>query len=85
MFQRTRLIYKEFPTHFWVLTGASFIDRLGGALIFPFFSLYLTQKFSVGMIEVGYLFMIFSIGSFFGNMIGGALTDKFGRKAILIF
>jgi MFS family permease len=85
MLQRARNIYREFPGHFWVLTSASFIDRLGGALIFPFFSLYLTQKFGVGMIEVGYLFMIFSIGSFFGNMVGGALTDRFGRKAILIF
>ena len=85
MLHKARNIYNEFPSHFWVLTGTSFIDRLGGALIFPFFSLYLTQKFGVGMTEVGYLFLIFSCGSFFGNMLGGALTDKFGRKAVLLF
>jgi MFS family permease len=85
MLNRAQSIYKEFPGHFWVLSGATFIDRLGGALIFPFFSLYMTEKFGVGLTEVGYLFLIFSVGSFFGSMLGGALTDKFGRKAVLLF
>lgn len=85
MLSRAQSIYREFPGHFWVLTGATFIDRLGGALIFPFFSLYMTEKFGVGLTEVGYLFLIFSIGSFFGSMLGGALTDKFGRKSVLLF
>jgi MFS family permease len=65
--------------------GASFIDRLGGALMFPFFGLYVTEKFSVGMIEVGIVFAIWAATSQMGNVIGGALTDKFGRKAIVMF
>ncbi len=85
--QRERIvnIYGEYSKHFWILIGVTFIDRLGGALLFPFFALYITKKFEVGMTEVGILFALFSLSSFFGSMIGGALTDRIGRKSILIF
>jgi MFS family permease len=76
---------QEFPRHFQILMGASFIDRLGGALLFPFFGLYVTDKFDVGMIEVGYIFAIWAVTSQVGSVIGGALTDKFGRKTMVIF
>ena len=65
--------------------AATFIDRVGGALIFPFLSLYVAQRFNVGMTQVGLLFGVWSLSSLIGSTIGGALADKFGRKAILIF
>jgi MFS family permease len=85
MLKRVRTIYNEYPGPFWTLMIGSFIDQLGGALLFPFFSLYITFRFRVGMTEVGILFAIFSIASFAGNALGGALTDKFGRKSMFIF
>lgn len=62
-----------------------FIDRLGGALVFPFFSLFITARFNVGMTEVGYVFAIFTVTGLVGSFLGGALTDKFGRKAMMLF
>lgn len=85
MFTTMRKTFNELPGTFWTLVGASFIDRLGGALIFPFFALYITQKFHVGMTEVGTLFAFFSLSSIVGGGIGGALADKYGRKSIIIF
>jgi MFS family permease len=79
------IIAREYSGTFWTLIGALFIDRVGGALIFPFLSLYLTQKFSIGMTEVGTLFLVVSFSSFFGSLLGGALTDKFGRRKLMIF
>ena len=78
-------IYNEYPKTFWMLVAVSFIDQLGGALLFPFFALYITKKFSVGMVEVGILFALFSVSNFVGSILGGALTDRFGRKQIVIF
>jgi len=78
-------VYHQYPRIFWILVVITFIDRIGGALIFPFFALYLTSKFSVGMADVGVLFATFSVSSFTGSAIGGALTDRFGRKSIIIF
>lgn len=86
MFTNIKRTYYKYDKNFWVLAGASFIDQLGGSLIFPFLSLYLTQKFNVGMTEVGTMFLIWGLGAgVLGNTIGGALADKFGRKTNLIF
>jgi MFS family permease len=74
-----------FPKSFRILVFSTFIDRLGGSLIFPFLSLYVIQKFDVGMTQVGLIFGLWSISSLVGSMIGGALADRFGRKAIIIF
>jgi len=78
-------LYQEYPRPFWTLIVVTFIDRLGGSLLFPFFALYITRRFDVGMTQVGVLFAIFSFSSFIGSMLGGALTDRLGRKGMLIF
>ncbi|OQX65664.1 MAG: hypothetical protein B5M51_00065 [Anaerolinea sp. 4484_236] len=83
--ERWKSIYHEYPKTFWVLIAVSFVDQLGGALLFPFFALYITAKFNVGMVEVGILFALFSISNFVGSILGGALTDRFGRKQVVIF
>ena len=82
--KRAGSIYREYPQQFWIVVGSNFIDHVGGALLFPFFALYITKKFQVGMTEVGLLFALFSIADMFGNMIGGALTDYLGRKGMII-
>jgi MFS family permease len=85
--QRRKLIdvYHEYPRTFWVLVVITFIDRIGGAMLYPFFALYLTRKFGVGMAEVGVLFAVFSLSGFISSTLGGALTDRLGRKGIVIF
>ncbi len=84
MLERFKKIYTRYPKNFWTLIFAMFVDRIGGSLIFPFLSLYITGKFNVGMTQVGTLFAIHSISAFFGNMVGGALTDKLGRRTMLM-
>jgi MFS family permease len=83
--QKITKLYHEYPRTFWIVIAITFIDRIGGSLLFPFFALYITSKFNVGMTEVGVLFAAFSVSSFAGSTIGGALTDRFGRKGIIMF
>jgi len=83
--ERIRSIYDEYPRQFWVLILGTFIDHVGGALMFPFFTLYITRRFNVGMTEVGVIFGLFSIASVVGSMFGGALADRLGRKGMMIF
>ena len=85
MISRLKKLLNEYPRTFWIIIGGMFIDQLGGMLVFPFFGLYITSKYGVGMTEVGVLFTIFAVTGVFGSFIGGAFTDKFGRKGIIIF
>jgi MFS family permease len=85
MFSRISNIYHEYPSKFWMVVGVMFVDRVGGTMLFPFFSLYITQKFGVGMTQAGIILGFFSIFGMLGSMIGGALTDKFGRRSLILF
>ena len=78
-------VIKDYPRLFWIVVGISFIDRVGGTMLFPFFALYITQKFNVGMTTAGILLGTMSAFGFLGSMVGGALTDRFGRKQLILF
>ena len=85
MFTKLTDIYHEFPNKFWIVVLVSFIDRIGGTLLFPFFSLYITQKFGIGMTQAGLILGAFSLFGLIGSMVGGALTDRFGRRRLILF
>jgi MFS family permease len=85
LLERTRKVYNEYPRAFWIYNIIVFIDRLGGFMLYPFFALYLTQKFDIGMSTVGILFAVFSISHMAGSALGGAITDRMGRKIVIIF
>ena len=84
MFTKIKSAFREYPNAFKVLVLATFIDRLGSFILFPFYSLYITKHFGVGMVEVGILFSIFAAGNIFGSTIGGALADKYGRRSMIL-
>ena len=83
--EKIKSTYIEYPKTFWTLVMVTFIDQLGSFLLFPFFALYITKKFEVGMTQVGILLAIFSIFGFVGSFVGGALTDRLGRRGMIIF
>ena len=85
MIDRFKKTYYEFPRQFWVIVGTSFIDGIGNTMVFPFFALYITQKFDVGMTQAGILLGTFSLAGLVGGGFGGALTDKLGRRKLILF
>lgn len=85
MFSGLQKTIREFPRHFWAVVGVSFIDSIGATLLFPFFALYITHKFSVGMTQAGVVLGAFSAFGLLGNIIGGALTDRLGRRRLILF
>jgi MFS family permease len=78
-------LYHQFPPRFWIVVGVHFIDKIGGTLAFPFFALYITGKFDVGMTEAGILLGLLSLAGILGSVIGGGLTDRLGRRKLILF
>ena len=85
MLKKLKTTYSEFPPLFWIIVVTLFIDSIGSTLLFPFFALYITQKFGVGMTEAGVLLGMSSLFGLVGSMVGGALTDRFGRRQLILF
>jgi MFS family permease len=84
MINRLKKLYNEYPGQFWLIVGAGSIDFLGNTMVFPFFSLYITQKFHVGMTTAGVLLGVYSLGRLIGGWFGGTWTDRFGRRKLII-
>jgi MFS family permease len=85
MLGKTRAIFREYPGQFWLIMAATFIDLLGGFLIFPFFSLYFTEKFGVPLTQAGLVYAIWALAGLGAQFLGGAITDRIGRKNMIIF
>jgi len=85
MFENIKTTYNQFPRTFWVVAGTHFIDVIGNTLLMPFFALYVTQKFGVGMTQAGILLATNSVAGMIGSTIGGAMADRFGRRGIILF
>jgi MFS family permease len=77
---RSRELFDRYPRQLWTLVATMAVDELGGGLLFPFLTLYVTRKFEISMTRVGFLFMVYMLAGFFGNILGGASSDKIGRK-----
>jgi MFS family permease len=68
-----------------VVAGTHFIDVIGNTLLMPFFALYVTQKFGVGMTVAGIILATNSVAGMIGSTIGGAVADRFGRRGVILF
>ena len=64
----------------WVCT---FIDIIGYSILIPYLPRF-TTDFGASLFQVGLLLSANSFFSLFGNMIWGSLSDKYGRKPILL-
>jgi DHA1 family tetracycline resistance protein-like MFS transporter len=65
------------------ILGITFIDILGFAILIPLMP-YFVKHFGVGDVVVGLLFATFSFTQFIGSPIWGNVSDRIGRKKVLI-
>ena len=64
----------------WICT---FIDIIGYSILIPYLPQF-SAEYGASILQVGLLLSTNSFFSLFGNIIWGSLSDKFGRKPILL-
>ena len=73
----------KFPAGFWVIWSTVALDMVGFGMVVPILGRY-ADRFGASGFEVGLLFTSFSIAQFFFAPIMGRLSDRIGRKPVII-
>jgi len=71
------------PPTYWLLWSGTLINRLGGFVI-PFLTLYLTNQRGIPVSQAALMVSLFGAGSFLSQLVGGELTDRFGRRPVML-
>jgi multidrug resistance protein len=69
--------------NFWITALIAFINSLSLTILIPIIYLY-GKQFGLSDFQTSLLFSIYSIAQFFATPIIGKLSDRFGRKPLLI-
>ena len=68
---------------FWITALIAFINSLSFTILIPIIYLY-GKQFGLNDFQTSLLFSIYSIAQFFATPVIGKLSDRFGRKPLLI-
>lgn len=79
-----RLILPSVTRDVWALVGVQMITSAGFSLALPFLSLYLARERGLSMSLVGTLMFFAAFASALGQFLGGELSDRWGRKRVLL-
>jgi MFS family permease len=71
------------PPTYWLIWTGTLINRLGGFVI-PFLTLYLTAQRLIPVSQAALMVSFFGAGSFLAQLSGGELTDRLGRRPVML-
>ncbi|HEX74552.1 MAG TPA: MFS transporter [Dehalococcoidia bacterium] len=74
----------RFENRIWVIAILNLIAASGFSLSIPFLSLYLYQERDISMTLVGTIILVGGIFAAVTHLVGGDLSDKIGRRQILL-
>jgi MFS family permease len=72
------------PGTYWFLWAGLLINRVGGFAVL-FLSLYLTAQRGASPALAGLIVGTYGIGGVVGTLLGGVLTDRWGRRSTLLW
>jgi predicted MFS family arabinose efflux permease len=71
------------PPNFWWLWTSTLVNRLG-TFVYPFLTLYLTVSRGYSAAFAGLVLSLFGLGAVIGAVVGGDLTDRYGRRSTMV-
>ena len=83
MLQKIKLQAKRIPLSIYILFIAKVIMTTGN-FVYPFLSLFLTQKEGMTEYETGLVLMFSAFACVGGSVVGGTIADFFSRKYVIL-
>jgi len=80
---RFKSLTEGLPPTYWLIWTGTLINRLGGFVI-PFLTLYLTSQRQISVSQAALMVSFFGAGSFIAQLTGGELTDRLGRRPVML-
>ncbi len=81
MFSSFLISYRSLPPPFWVLVGATFVNRFG-VFVVPFLTIFVTRNGNSAL-EAGYCVAAYAAGGLGAAWLGGWLADRIGRNVTM--
>jgi MFS family permease len=76
-------IYSGLPRSIYILSMVRVVNAMGN-FVYPFLTLFLTEHIGFSKQAAGDYFMISAFVQSAGSLLGGKLTDRFGRKKLFL-
>src|SRR5256885_758256 len=86
-FRLTRALgasYQGLDRRVWLLAGARCINTGGFSIVLPFVAIYLNKHAGASASDVGTLYCIAAIAGGVAPIRGGELSDRVGRRRVMI-
>jgi MFS family permease len=74
--------FRGLPRPFWVLFAGTLVNRVGG-FVLVFLAIYLTEVRGLSAAQAGAVMSVYGLGAIAGGPLGGALSDRVGRRLTL--
>ena len=77
-------VFGRFDSGIWLISVIRLFTAAGFSICIPFLALYLYQERGLPMTLVGAIFLVGGLCSAGSQMVGGVLSDRFGRRRLLL-
>lgn len=85
MLANLKTTFDRYPSQFWLLSGGMFISMLGATMIWPFLLIYTGKQLDMPLTQIATLMTINAVFGVAFTFVAGPVTDKFGRKWVMVF
>jgi len=85
MLNRIQATRAKYPSQFWLLVIGLFISTVGTSMIWPFMTIYVSERLDLPLTEVAGIITLNGFLALFASIVAGPITDRFGRKWIMVF
>lgn len=72
-----------FDRRIWILTAGRVISATGYSIVMPFLAIHLNSDMGISMAQVGLIYVVMAVAGAFGQIIGGEIADRMGRKPVM--